>query len=252
MFLWSNFQAYENWPILFVFIKFSANTSITICLHLFCTWIQIEEPYNALVWQGEKKHKQNPLEINIQEKIACLHLNINFFHLTTETRFHFNMFFLYLFACQPLQLLTKNSTINVSKWMCVYLLHFAMQCPFTTIFTIWRNSHKDYTRWNYKRAAKAPTIIRGNLSFSCHHLFSVAFILLCWCNRMINAFVGDENYINICARENEYVFGVCLSVLKPKNLVKMRHEIPFSPILLLYSFFLIQNCVIITGITISM
>lgn len=52
-----------------------------------------------------------------------------------------------------------------------------------------RNSHKDYMQWNFKRAAIASTITRGNFSFSSIFFFFFRlFILFSFFQHLTNAF----------------------------------------------------------------
>lgn len=77
------------------------------------------------------------------------------------------------------------------------------------LFTIARNSHKDYTRWSFKRAATALTIIRGNF---------LSYLLLCriFCSAFSpnHSFRGVDRRILSSVKLHKYLLKILVAMLR--------------------------------------
>lgn len=128
-------------------------------------------------------------------------LELNFFHFKTETRFHFNMFlWIYLhvdhFNCTSTldnchHIFFFFLYLSLSNGMCLSVA-FSLVHRWNGV-AIWRNSHKDYMRWSFKRAATTSTFIRGNFSISACSIVHIVQSV----DKRISLL---QNYINIYSK----------------------------------------------------
>lgn len=158
----------------------------------------MKRPYSVLVtgkkitWQTKStwnKHTLNRIK-------KCMLENKLFHSRQQKLDFILTCYFVtYLFACQP-PLYTEPL---VDRYICKWMVFIC--CIFNTmssgVSVIWRNLHKDCTRWSFKRAAKALTTTRGNLSFSISHLYEVVRMQRA---TMKNAFVCYKNCMTVCSQ----------------------------------------------------